>query len=158
MRKNDYLSSPTVKEFIAWMETILDTPQGFVHKYFHVKEDQTYEFDNLYDACGKYHWPPHCPDEFSKLSESLRKSIRKSDERLCLTTCEKILEWGKTNARHNYEHLYNCKPTLCSHLCMVRKRLESEDKTLSEYYLPEIRMTSGFSKIYAAMMDNYMIY
>ena len=154
MRKNDYLSSPTVKEFIAWMETILDTPQGFVHKYFHVKEDQTYEFDNLYDACEKYYWPHS--GSIDELSKCLRRSIQKHDEHSCRDVCESILKWGGVWAQ-NKKHLAKLNPSLCSYLLKVRTTLES-DKPSNEYYLSEILITSGFSKIYSALMDDYMIY
>ncbi|MCL2306004.1 MAG: hypothetical protein FWC43_11735 [Planctomycetaceae bacterium] len=160
MRKDDYLSSQDVRNFIAWMEkTTLDIPKGFVHRYIHVKEKKWYEFDNLFDAYKKYHWPCLNSIDIDQLSDDLRKSIEEADEHSCAETCEKILKWGGVWNQTNKKHISKLKPNFCSYLLKVRKILKS-DKHSSEYYSTEmsITITSGFSKIYSALIDDYMIY
>lgn len=154
MRKGEYLSSRSVKDFILWIETILDTPQSFVHSYVMKKGRKLYEFDNLYAAYEKYDWTYQV--DIEKLSAILVKSIREADEHACENACHGILKWGGV-LRGNKERVSRLRPDLSAYLSAVKARL-SEDLASSEYFFPQIQVTSGFSKLYSACIDNYMIY
>ena len=154
MRKDEYLSSQAVKDFIAWLETILDAPRSFIHKYHHEKNDKDYEFDNLFTAYKKYEWESFY--NFDELSISLKNSIDESDERSCAETCNMILKWGGVLNKGNKKRVSELG-SVCSYLLAVRDRL-GMDLSSGEYFFPGFQMTSGFSKIYSALLDDYIIY
>ena len=164
MREKEYLALPAVNDFISWLENILDTPQSFVHGYYHKKKRKRYDFDNLFSAYESYDWDRDYTIE--ELSDILMKSIVESDEKSCEDTCYKILEWGGVKNKGNKDRISALSPNVCTYLLAVQKRLEM-DLPSSEYSTPEmhmtsgfpkIHMTSGFSKIYSACNDQYMIY
>ena len=155
MRKNEFLSSRAVIEFASWMESILDAPQAFVHGYFHNKERKSYEFENLFSAYEKYNWTLN--DDIDALSAALSKSLAESDEKSCESICYRILKWGGVSNRGNNGRLSRLSSRLCPYLHNAQKRL-SEDLSSIEYYENWINMTSGFSKIYSALMPDFMIY
>jgi len=152
MRKDDYLSSQAVKDFIGWMETHLDTPDSFAHGYVKKKGRKNFEFDNLFSAYKKYDWP-YIIDEFSA---KLIWSLVESDDRSCVDACCSILEWGGV-LRGNKERLSRLTPNPCAYFLAVQARLTT-DLPSSEYFIPDIHMTSGFSKIYSAYIDDFIIY
>jgi len=155
LRKNEYLSSRAVNDFISWVETILDVPQSFTHTYYHRKYRREYEFENLFSAYEKYDWEWDYTIE--ELSNILMKSILESDEKSCEDTCHMILEWGGVKNKGNKKRIAELRPNICAYLRVVQKRL-AMDLPSHKYYSSEIHMTSGFSKIYSACVDEYMIY
>ena len=155
MYKDEYLSSRAVKDFMSWLEPILDTPQSFLHSYVHKKHRKTYTFDNLFAAYKKYDWVYLYTRE--ELSAELAKSIVKSDEHACENACCEILRWGGVFNRGNKGRISRLAPNLCAYLSGVRERL-ALDLPSHELFVPGMHMTSGFSKIYAAFIDGYMIY
>ena len=154
MRKSEFLSTSTVMGFINWVETILDTPQAFCHTYYHKKERTNYEFDNLYTAHSNYSWTLN--EDIEDFSKILIKSLDESDEETCKLICLKILKWGGVY-RGNSNHINNLSPTLCLYLKGVKFRLLADLSSL-EYSLPSIHMSSGFSKIYSAYIEDFIIY
>jgi hypothetical protein len=154
-RKNEYHSSQPVKDFNVWIEPLLDTPQSFVHEYFNVKKRKKYEFDNLFTAYKLYDWKP-----IDDIAASLVKSISESDEQSCVNACSDMLEWGlgKSKAYHdNMKRVINLSPSPCTYFRLAQERLELSLSS-GEYFFPEMHMTSGFSKIYSAYINNFMIY
>ena len=152
MRKDEFLSSPNVMGFISWIEPLLDTPQSLSHTYIKKKGKRKYEFDNLYSAYKQYDWPP----SIDAFSADLAKGIATSNESICESACHRILEWGGVT-RGNKERVSRLKPDLCAYLRNVRDRM-TMDLPSTEYFTKTIQMTSGFSKIYSAYIDDYMIY
>jgi len=152
MRKEEYLASQSVKNFISWIEPLLDTPQSFVHRYVKKRGKKPYEFDSLYSAYEKYDWG-YSIDEFAV---SLKQSIRDNDEQSCDKACHGILKWGGVY-RGNSKRVTGLKPNLCDYLLRVKERL-ALDLPSYDYFFPGMHMTSGFSKIYSAYIDNYIIY
>jgi hypothetical protein len=152
MRKDEYLSSQTVRDFITWVEMPLDTPRAFIHSYIKKKGKKVYEFDSLYSAYEKYDWP-YSIDEYSI---SLITGIADSDEQACVSACHDILKWGGV-FRGNGDRVSRLGQNLSSYLRSVRERL-ALDLLSKDYFFPGMQMTSGFSKIYSAYIDDYIIY
>ncbi|MCL2500755.1 MAG: hypothetical protein FWE90_10560 [Defluviitaleaceae bacterium] len=155
MYKDDYLSTKAIIQFIDWIESILDVPRSFNHSYHHIKENKRYTFENLFEAYKKYDWKrKHTIEE---LSITLKKSLIGLDEQACLNTCNMILEWGGVKNMGNIKRLSILSPNLCAYLLAIRERM-AMNLPLQDYFTPEIHMTSGFSKIYSACVDEFIIY
>ena len=155
MRKSEYLSSKSVIDFIAWIEPMLDTPQSFAHEYFHNKKKKTYKFDNIFSAYKSYDWAWERTIE--ELAENLTKSVDESNENTCQKVCYDILNWGGVLNAGNKNRIVQLAPNLCHYLRVVRDRFDM-DFTSNGYFFKGFQMTSGFSKIYSALLDNYIIY
>ncbi|MCL2588118.1 MAG: divalent-cation tolerance protein CutA [Oscillospiraceae bacterium] len=154
MRKEAYLSAPVVRDFIAWMEPILDTPHSFTHSYSMKKPKKNYAFDSLYTAYKKYDWRSPA-GAFAIHADNLKKSLITSDEHACKNACYGILKWGGV-LRGNEAEISN-HPDLCAYLLEVKNRLGS-DLPLDEYFFAGLHMNSGFSKIYSAYIEDFIIY
>ena len=154
MRKEQYLTSPTVRGFITWIETFLDTPQSYIHEFNQARPKKQYVSSNLYSDYEQYDWS--ISGEITEFSELLKKSVEDSNERDCERICYEILKWGGVS-RGNKERISRLSPDLCGYLRFIRDRL-GRNLASNEYYIREIQMTAGFSKIYSAYIDDFIIY
>ena len=157
MQKNDYIKSPAVVDFMAWIEPLLDTQNSFKHGYIQKKPKAEFVCDNLYSAYEKYEWLlSGLTGEITDLSKRLIKSLEESDEQACVRTCVDILRWGGV-LNGNKTRVEKLAPHLCDELRFVSNRL-ALDLSSDEFYIRRINMTAGFSKIYSAYIDNFLIY
>jgi len=91
------------------------------------------------------------------LSCSLRESVTNSDTNKCLRTCIAIQDWGGT--RRNIETLNRIGEEIVDYLRDIRLRLDPGSIELGKKWSDRtIHMTSGFSKIYALLLDDFLIY
>jgi len=157
--------------FVSWVKEWLDTPGSFKHQYVTRKTKARWECDSLYDAFLKYEWRFSCKHptgehqsgskftETNALIQDLRKLLRAAvlsgDEGLCISACLTILEWGGVLAG-NQSHIMG-NVSLCNYLRTAQEELKEDTYTLGGK-LPLIRMTSGFSKIYSLLLDDFIIY
>jgi hypothetical protein len=173
MHKKDYLQLKYVIEFIAWIEDRLDKTDSFRHSYDMKKPKRKIEYNSIYSAYENYQWNFSFCDPFngvnitgssfedsfkelSKLSEGLRRSIDESDSKNCTKYCISILEWGGVLSKNSYT-VNALGEGICKYLLTVGNRLSS-DKNMEDYFQKEIKMNSGFSKIYSFCIDDFIIY
>lgn len=166
-----YLSSSAVREFRLWMEPRLSEPGSFLHQYFTQKTKGHWHCNSLYDAYRRYSWGfgfDHPTsgvrvrgrtlkdnlNALSALRKHLRSSIGSRDQELCSASCKAILQWGGV-AGQNAGAIRNLGDDVVSYLANARRqiRLAAQGQTI-----PELRMNSGFSKIYALLCDDFIIY
>jgi len=62
--------------------------------------------------------------------------------------------WRKNKGNKN--RVAKLNPNLCAYLSALQERMRM-DLPSQEYFYPELQMTSGFSKIYSACIDEFMI-
>jgi hypothetical protein len=169
----DFLNSNEVKEFIIWIQQILDMPGSFYHHYFMKKPAASWSCDSIYSALENYYWKFSTTDPESlkketgssfiestrmlyKLSQQLKKSIEADDYNLCIKCCLSILEWGGVRSR-NDKKVEALGAGICKYLVKVRSLL-SNDNISIEHIDDFIIMNSGFAKIYSLLIDDFIIY
>jgi len=153
MRKAEFQNSPNIKSFIKWIEPLLSTKGAFTHNYYHRDKKESFTFDNLYSAYKNYDWKP-----IDKFADDLKKSIDCNDDDMCLKACLAVLDWGNVSFKGNNNRVTNMlKPSRCAYFRGVKERLALNMKS-NDYFYTGFHITSGFSKIYSAYVDDFIIY
>ena len=153
MRKTDFLENSYVNGFIEWLEPLMDKPNSFYHSYTTSKKKKYCEFTNLYDALKEYDYKLDI--KFENYAYNLRQAVDNDNNETCVKVCYEIIEWG--GVKRNLKHI-DCRASYLSlYLRDVRDRLY-KDLPLKEYNQESIYMSSGFSKIYSAFIDDFIIY
>lgn len=173
MRKADYINSASVKDFIKWIEPRLGSPNGFCHSYLMKKPAKHWACDSIYSAYETYHWPFRSLDPYTghelrgssledsarylgALSLRLRNSIENMDHAACSKYCLLILQWGGVRNK-NDKRIQQLGSQICNYFREV-EQIFSSDLLLSDYYRDGIIMNSGFTKIYALYLEDFIIY
>lgn len=171
MNKKEFLSSESVKSFIGWVEPRLDTPGSFRHGYWIKRFRTNWGCDSLYSAYEGYNWPfkARLPegtsvsgltfrdsyDFLGRLSEGLRQSIASNDPDLCREHCLAILKWGGVS-RGNAGRIAELGDGIIHYFNYVKSTLNLD--SFNTKSCGNITMNSGFSKIYALLVDGLIIY
>ena len=169
--KRNYLQSPYVQGFIRWLEPCLD--QDNLNHEFYIKRPGIYwSCTSLHSAFESYNWPFRytCPTSkqerkgysftetfqfLSRMSERLRQSVREDNTKLCRDCCTAILAWGGVKAK-NEKRILSMGESLCQYLKTVQEKLDLESEKIQ--LNGEFIITSGFVKIYALLVDNFIMY
>jgi len=175
MTEKEYVNRSEVTEFVEWLIPKLKN-YPVVIKYKKVHE--TFQFQSIEDAANKYQWPfsytesatnkkitgttyEHSIREFTKFRKSLKKGIDTNNDRLCSDTCKDILAWGGVlNKGKNRE---KANSITAQYLKEVIAFFSNKNLSLNDNLKPlcsnnELTMNAGFTKIYALLMDNFIIY
>lgn len=172
MDKIQYLEDPFVQDFSAWLALKLEAPDSFRHAYINREDYETWECNSLYDAALKYSWfysfthPLNGKvKEGRTLSDSiefmremrvlLRDSLYSGDSEKCQKVCSAITEWG--GIKTPPKALVVMDDRLCEYLARVSIALDTNKYKLKS--MPRfVRMSGSFAKIYAVLLDDYVIY
>lgn len=154
------------------MANILDTNDSFCHAYQTKKPKNQYKFHSIYDAYQKYAWNFKCVDENNKtiegytLAEStkalnnvkhlLAESIERNDYEMCQSACLQVLKWGGV-LNKNQDIIFQLDTDIIAYMTNARTIL-AHIETIDERKLSTLHMGSGFSKIYALLLDDFVIY
>jgi len=169
--KNSYLLSTTIQEFIRWLEPLLDK-DNLRHEFYMKRPKGYWSCNSLFSAFENYHWPfrytcPHSKKErrangffdtfhfLSQMSEGLRQSVREENTRFCIECCTDILKWGGVIAS-NGDRLISMGDKLCQYFKTLQEKLDLEKQKIQ--LNDEIVITSGFIKIYALLIDDFIMY
>ncbi len=174
MNEQEYINSPIVKEFIKWLGRKLTIPNSFCHSYTMLKPKQEWSCNSIYDAYLKYRWPVNIDEELKRelniqdnsydsnakalnyYSRSIRQAFISEDNVSLNHISRQILKWGGVDDKHNLGHLENRKEYLYQDY-LEAKRLLTFSVDLSNNF-SSIKMNSGFTKIYAMLFDDFIIY
>lgn len=171
MNKTDYLNSPTVKEFMQWIERRM-VADSFLHKFTIKKWNKPFCATSLFSAYEQYWWPfkgviPGCTEkkegcEFKKtfdyltqLSEILKQSVSHKNLAQCQESCIAVLKWGGVKAR-NSKIVQDMEDQLCDYLSFIIAKLDPDHIATGPQ--DNIIMNSGFTKIYALLVKDFIIY
>jgi len=172
MDKVGYLKDARVQEFVGWLVDRLDRPGSLRHAYINKTTYARWECHSLYDAALKYSWKFSCvhpitgatlqghtlQDSLELLRELrvlLRGSLLASDPALCLKICKAIVEWGGVASQ--IKSIEALGANICEYLVQASLRFDiTKFRTTS---LPrQGRMSLGFSKVYALLLDDFVMY
>lgn len=158
--KDVYLRDPLVNGFIDFLVEYLDEKKSFHHKYFYKKEKVRYVFSSFQDALIKYSWKGSFDENewlLVNFSNRLRKSFLEENAENIYSVMLEILEWGGVLSG-NKNKIFKLKEdqNLISEFNKNVDYLSSNniDLDLSKSVL----MNSGFTKIYALLIDDFIIY
>lgn len=181
MNRSTYLELPEVKEFVAWLSEVINdkSSKSFEHSYKSERNGQ-WHCDSLFNAFEKYDWKFSYLDLYTgedvkgvtyiesenaltDLHRRLIKAVKEGDNDACFKTCSMILKWGGVLGR-NRNTLQGMQEYLASYLFKVQEYFNGNCELSSRYLVKlnrgntDIKMNSGFTKIYSLLCKNFIIY
>ena len=172
MDKNSYINSEIVQAFVVWMLARVHTPGIFHHSYTMKKPKKEWECGSLFSAYENYCWNFRYIDAsgkavsgstfaesdaaLSSLSNSLKESLIQKDNERCISACRCILDWGGVK-RGNYDKIHALDDKACEYFIHAQSILNT-DKDLKWYANTNLFMSSGFTKIYSLLANDFIIY
>ena len=161
MNKSTYLNNATVQEFIGWLAPLIDQPNSLIHSYTNLRPKYNWNCNSIYSAFENYRWGKknfyETKEELDKLSYSLKKAIQIGDYITAKACCKGILKWGNVDKKGNTDKIDELDNNLPDYLNKVIDSLHPEITNTNNSY-KDIKMNSGFTKIYSLIIDDFIIY
>ncbi|MDN7854314.1 hypothetical protein QZM81_00700 [Burkholderia cepacia] len=170
MKQNDYIRGQ-VGEFVTWMSRRLDD-DTFKHAYTSRRTRTHWACENLFDAYERYHWTygdlsgygiPAGSSFDSSLHalETLQKELNAglavgNNERVHRAALGVMIWGGVTNG--NRKWLNDHKSELCHIISRTRDAINAGDTENPLLADGDLRFTSGMSKVYSLVCDDFVIY
>ena len=169
MKRDDYLADKDVAGFVQWAGHLVRGDWGLDHSY--KGKGPAFRCTTLYRAYEGYRWPNSVNgerasatmdrfDDYRRRFAAIPPITTDADRREFFAIAEEILKWGGIN---------NLKPGSNMHwgrmsLTQLQQHIEElksafNPETANTWNLPgSLSMTSGFSKIYSALVPGFPIY
>ncbi|MCA8321710.1 hypothetical protein [Burkholderia cepacia] len=170
MKQNDYIRGQ-VGEFVTWMSSRLDD-DTFKHAYTSRRTRTHWACENLFDAYERYHWtygdlsgygiPAGSSfDSSMHALETLQKELNAglavgNNERVHRAAIGVMIWGGVTNG--NRKWLNDHKNELCHIISRTRDAINAGDTENPLFADGDLRFTSGMSKVYSLVCDDFVIY
>jgi len=160
MKKIEYLEQKYITDFIIWIEPFLDS--SFSHSYILRKGSIQWKCESIYNAYEKYTWSNRSKSfndshkELFSIKNKLQNALNNKNNKNVKEACIEMLQWGgleKTNDKYiknNYD--------IIDELIYVRNKIDLNTYDIDNQSIIDIKITSGFSKIYSILIDGYIIY
>lgn len=172
LSRAEYLNDSVVKDFIRWLEGLIDEPGLFKHQYYLVKAKRAWKCDSLYEAYERYWWPYnlYCPlqgkqvsgigfnDSFkymNLLAEAFRNSVQRQDTQLIRKCTSAMLAWGGVLNR-NQDRIANLGEQVGDYFKRAKENLNLSDTRLGNH--DDIFINSGFTKLYSLLINDFIMY
>ena len=174
INKETFLQDSLVQQFIGWALPKINTADGFVHTYQLPARSgaQVWTCASIFDAYQKYSWKfksihpidlsvirgasyEECTAYLQLCQNTLRTALAENNLIHLKYACHGILKWGGV-VRRNLNTI-NMMDNHFEYFKDVQRRLSVSDVSLSDNF-DGIFMNSGFTKIYAMLLEDFMIY
>ena len=172
MKRSDFLNDEDVQGFVEWVSDLMSRKRGLVSHAYKTR-GREFRFTTLYEAFEKYYWPNPFGgpsfDDAAKMFEDYRRQFDQigcirtpEDRRQFFSVAESIAKWGGINnlriaSGRNWGSLQ--PRDLQNHVDEIKNKLDPADPDSDIDKLPaSLRMSSGYSKIYAALIPGLPIY
>lgn len=172
MKKQAYLDTPIVQEFIQWIVPRISGEVAFEHTYTSSRSKQQWSCTSIYNAFENYSWRFSCnlPDSdktsgntfqeskavLGAIEKGLRQALQQAESGDLLAYSASVLQWGGV-LRSNYDYLENLGDGIDTFFESAVTRLDPETVDTNDDF-SGLRMNSGFTKIYSLLIDNFVIY
>lgn len=160
MKKDDFLNLPHVTEFVQWIIS-KEQSNSFLHQYDTLNPQTHWTCHSIYNAFENYKWKGWNFEATTNRLDDIKSYLQTSLSRGEGSNihCEAILRWGGVFNNGNRAKLENFNPynSLEERLIKTKLRLDP-DIFDSTDVIDHLYMSSGFSKIYSLLIDNFVIY
>jgi len=162
MNKVEYLDKPYINDFTKWLEQRL---RSFEHSYtFKKGSRRDWNCNSIFNAFKNYQWSHNgiekTFDESQKqlftIKNKLSIAIKSNNEKDAKEACLDMLIWGGLEGRN--ESYINNNSNIIDELNYIRKLYDPDIFNTNKKSILEIKISSGFSKIYSILFDNFIIY
>lgn len=172
MKKNTYLQTPDVTNFVKWMSEHLDG-NTFAHQYTNRRSGCVWSCDSLFDAYEKYHWPHPGNQRLGNPSGTDFESSAATLDALgrdfqiamgsqggadqVVTAAVDVMTWGGVRAG-NVRWLHANKTPLLQILSSTRQALDAGNDDHPLLTAKDLRFNAGMTKVYSLICDRFVIY
>jgi len=160
MNKYEYLEQNNINDFILWIEPFLDN--SFSHSYKFKKSKTQWNCNSIYNAYEKYTWSnksktfEESHKELYDIKTKLQNALTTKNEKNTIEACIEILKWGGLENK-NDEYIKN-NPSIVDELIYIKNKINLNNYDIDKQTIIDIKINSGFSKIYSILLDEYIIY
>lgn len=156
MTKNEFLSDAEVNSFIDWISKNLES-EIFNHGYTSKKPKKKIKITSFKAAFEKYSWGKMDFNEDDQYRQELSVKLKSKDTLTCFLAAIDILDWGGVHRVIPELAELAANNSLVDYL--IKTRIFFENPNFSDDIIPkDLKMNSGWTKIYACYCDNYIIY
>ena len=173
MNRDTYLTDAEVRAFLSWARPYVAGERAVRHQW-DGRRLGAFCCESVFEAYQKFEWPfsEQLPGEstrtlrrsrednfaaLDRLSRGLRQAAKDEDARAFLTAAIAVVEWGGAGVRRNRVRLGSLGAEALATIRADADRLDPARADLDR--LGEVsRLNSGFSKIYALLLDDFPIY
>ncbi len=156
MRRDDYLSDANVSAFVAWLRPLVSGERPFPHEYRMLLLARDWRCGSLWEAYENYWWHGDFETNrcrLDRLSAELRDANERRDKDRFVAAVREVLDWGGVAA--SGKTLDDC-PNPLQVFRRAARRLDPCQADTSQ--LDGIPMNSGWTKVYALMLDGFPMY
>lgn len=167
LKRLDYLADPKVIDFTDWATHLLNGDWHLNHAW--VGKGLLFQCDTVVEAFNKYRWPNSINgegfagtmerfDRFRSVFDNIGDITTVAKQDQWIYNARKIVEWGGINNLRALDKWSTMEPEhLQQHISDAKRLLNPVTGTTDG--LRDFKfMTSGFSKIYSALVPNFPIY
>jgi hypothetical protein len=173
MTKEDYLNTKEIQLFIDWILPKISVHNGFCHSYTNRRNNKKWHCNNIYNAYENYEWAfsSYLPIKNEKIKgknfevsagflneikKGMLSSIKKNDHSTLIKYSNSLLKWGGVTQR-NSQKIKDLGSTIVPYYQFIEEKLNPENVDLNDDF-NGINMNSGFTKIYAVLIPDFVIY
>ena len=165
MKRAEYLADDKVARFVEWSRHLVRGVWRLEHSW--KGKGPEFRCSSLYEAYQSYRWPNSVNgdrftdtvrkfDRFRQQFESVGIISDKDDQARFIAIAKAVAGWGGIHSLKFDDWELMTPSHLQAHIDDVKSKLYPA--CADTYNLRRIRMTSGFSKIYAALIPGFPIY
>jgi hypothetical protein len=170
MKRNDYIVG-NVEKFVEWMSKRLDDGT-FKHTYTSRRTRTRWSCESLFDAYGRYQWGYGDLSKYGlpagssfvsnlhvlqTLQNDLRAGLAAGDNERVRLAAIGVMKWGGVS-NGNVKWLNDRRDSLCHIISRTRDAINAGDTEHPLFAEEDLRFTSGMSKVYALVCDDFVIY
>lgn len=172
MRKPEYLAQAHVRPFIDYLRTYV-AGRPLPHGFTFLKTGRPWACDSLPDALQKYEWPirkqfsPHASGSdfdankqvLDSLARDLRAALSADDSAGLAAAAIRVMQWGGTEKGNNdVLRRQGRDGTAVAYFREAARTFGPAALDASAIGSDRIRSNAGFTKIYALLRDDFVIY
>ena len=174
MTRNDYLTNPTVKDFIEWLSGNLDNAT-IRHQYLNRQSKTLWYCDSLADAYSVYQWQHpaikrlQVPAGKTAVSNDVALSALKADlqkalalapavnDGACCQAAIDVMIWGGVQS-NNVTWLNMNLRGLAATLSATRDAIDAGVTDVPILQAKDLRFNAGMTKVYSLVCKDFIIY
>lgn len=163
-RQECFIQDSNVSRFSRWLGERLDRPGSFRHEYSFRKLGLAWDCDSLHSAFGSYRWPLFGDKtsfrdneaQLKNLQDRLRRALREEDTGETVETCKEIIHWGRVSGGNRGWIEVNRQSLV--KMLKADGALIQQAPSEAELRARLHRFNSGFAKIHALYLEDFIIY
>lgn len=172
MNRQEYINNCYIVEFVNWVRPRISGEIEFKHEYVLNKKKKSWKCNSIYNAFENYQWDYTCTLPNGKcvkgntfmqndllldeIQEGMKIALEEEDVDNLMLFSKSLLKWGGV-FRSNYYKLEKMGDDIIPYFQSTCRKLNPCIVDTNDY-MDDIKMNSGFTKIYSMLIKDFAIY